>query len=405
MVLFVSVGLQAQNIDPLVFEAYQKQQALLLKSEIRKVLGDKANRPEFKEDTKILLPWAMMEEMSPKDFARAVLFVSKAREMGIPFEMVEDLLPSLRGAKVKSDEYPYLIMAISEAEKASLATDLRDMIFNGAFQRNYDGLSTLTAVRFVILARAKKVYTESTVPLLWKHLTEQSLSTNDIAFEKNLRSLETKLGLNLSRQERETFLLSLNSYKQLAKSLPSQDWTAKQRNIDETLADYSVLELRERPRLNWTAEDLGIVETPSPNQTKDWRDLSVSRLKQIVSTWIGTKYVYGGTSKSGTDCSGFTRSVLVDRGIDVPIRLIPRGARDQSQIGSSISRAQIGPGDLVFFSASPNTSKITHVGLALGNEQFAHASSTRGVVIQSLEEKWWKTRLQVSRRIFLKTVQ
>ena len=176
------------------------------------------------------------------------------------------------------------------------------------------------------------------------------------------------------------------------------------RDFNSEFVEMGRLEMRERPRLEWTMEDLNAPETTEQG-LKDWKSVSVSKLDQIVKGWIGTRYLYGGSSKTGTDCSGFTKSVLVDKGIDVPVKLIPRSARDQAKIGSAVSRNNLNAGDLVFFSASPNQSKITHVGLSLGKSNFVHASSSRGVVIQSLDEKWWTGRYTSARRIFIKTVK
>lgn len=107
------------------------------------------------------------------------------------------------------------------------------------------------------------------------------------------------------------------------------------------------------------------------------RDLR-AELLAFARTWLGTPYVYGGSSRSGTDCSGFTMQCFAAVGIP-----LGHGARSQYAAATPVTTAQRRAGDLVFFSA-PGQSGIAHVGIYLGGGQFIHASSSRGVVIDSI---------------------
>lgn len=156
---------------------------------------------------------------------------------------------------------------------------------------------------------------------------------------------------------------------------------------------------KERPKLDPNLiflEEQTVTLPQVGSGDKDKRKL----VDPVGRQWIGTPYLYGGYSKRGVDCSGLTKSILTDPKIGMNERMIPRSARDQAQIGKSVSRDRQQIGNLVFFSASPNTSKITHVGMVLDNDHFIHASTSRGVVIQSLNEKWWKERYVTGRDIF-----
>ncbi|MFO7626769.1 MAG: C40 family peptidase [Candidatus Fermentibacteraceae bacterium] len=104
-----------------------------------------------------------------------------------------------------------------------------------------------------------------------------------------------------------------------------------------------------------------------------------------VGRWYGTPYVYGGSTKNGTDCSGFTQSVYRTVGIE-----IPRRASRQAAAARNVSRGSLRPGDLVFFNTSG--SGISHVGIYLGDGHFAHAATSRGVVRESLSHPYYTTR-------------
>ena len=98
-------------------------------------------------------------------------------------------------------------------------------------------------------------------------------------------------------------------------------------------------------------------------------------------TYLGTPYVYGGSSYSGTDCSGFTMAVFAKFGYS-----LSHGASDQYYTAASVSSKERQAGDLVFFDTFGG---ISHVGIYLGGGQFIHASSSGGVKINSLYESYY----------------
>jgi len=115
---------------------------------------------------------------------------------------------------------------------------------------------------------------------------------------------------------------------------------------------------------------------------------SGSSIVQTASRYLGVRYVYGGTSPSGFDCSGLVQYVYAQHGIK-----LPRVASDQANAGTKISSmSQLLPGDLVCFSNN-NNGYIDHIGIYIGNNQIIHASSSAGkVVISSLSGSWYQTR-------------
>lgn len=108
--------------------------------------------------------------------------------------------------------------------------------------------------------------------------------------------------------------------------------------------------------------------------------------------WEGTPYVLGGNGINGIDCSALTQVVFRDFfGKD-----LPRHTRDQLQAGSGIRRNFIRPGDLIFFRTARN---VLHVGIAMEDGDFLHASTSAGVMISNLAERYWASRYLGARRI------
>ena len=123
------------------------------------------------------------------------------------------------------------------------------------------------------------------------------------------------------------------------------------------------------------------------------RQASNSSLEQLARSWIGTPYVYGGSSKSGTDCSGYVMQLYKSHyGISLPHNA---GQMYDDSRGSSVSRGSLQEGDLVFFGSFW---KIDHVGIYLKGDRFTHASSSKGVMISPMSDNYWRPKYQGARR-------
>lgn len=110
--------------------------------------------------------------------------------------------------------------------------------------------------------------------------------------------------------------------------------------------------------------------------------------ERSVAVWRGTPYRYGGMSRRGVDCSGFVVVTMRDK-FDLQL---PRDTREQSKIGTRIDKDELLPGDLVFFKTGSGESGL-HVGIYDTNNEFIHASTSRGVMRSSLDNVYWRKKL------------
>ncbi len=116
-----------------------------------------------------------------------------------------------------------------------------------------------------------------------------------------------------------------------------------------------------------------------------------------AKTFQGTRYKFGGTTRSGMDCSGLISVAFQKENIE-----LPRVSREMATQGVRISLKNVEKGDLVFFKTS-SRNVINHVGLVVetdrGEIKFIHSSTRAGVIISSLEETYWKKAFVEVRRV------
>lgn len=135
----------------------------------------------------------------------------------------------------------------------------------------------------------------------------------------------------------------------------------------------------------------------SRGETSDANSPKRVQLISYAKELLGVRYVYGGTTRSGFDCSGFVWHVFNHFGIK-----LNRVAADQAKQGTKISKSELQPGDLVFFDTNGGKNYINHVGIYIGNGSFIHASSgskAKKVVISELNTGFYKDCYMTARRI------
>lgn len=111
---------------------------------------------------------------------------------------------------------------------------------------------------------------------------------------------------------------------------------------------------------------------------------SNTKMYQFIYDWLGTPYRLGGTSEKGIDCSAFAYK-LYDKTFNT---IIGNNSRNIFSMVNPVNKEDLKEGDLVFFKI--HSSSISHVGVYIGDHKFAHASSSKGVMISNLEEPYWQ---------------
>ncbi len=165
-------------------------------------------------------------------------------------------------------------------------------------------------------------------------------------------------------------------------------------NIEELEAEDDVTVDLDQFKMLW----LSFIDNDSKNDIT-LSGIPKSDLMYVIMDWLGTPYRFGGTTRGNIDCSAFTQKVFLSAA-DI---MLPRVAREQVHIGNKINRKNLQFGDLVFFHTY-SRKFASHVGIYLGDNLFAHASSRYGVTVSSLESSYYDKHFIGGRRLSSKDI-
>lgn len=130
--------------------------------------------------------------------------------------------------------------------------------------------------------------------------------------------------------------------------------------------------------------------TPTPAPATDFGRQIVDQARK----YMGIPYRFGATGPNAYDCSGFTQTVFRQLGVR-----LPRTASAQSRVGQFISKADLQPGDLVFFQHTYTKNRVDHVGIYIGGGKFINAWPGAGVTISDLNRPYFRSHYWGARRI------
>ena len=194
---------------------------------------------------------------------------------------------------------------------------------------------------------------------------------------------------NVSSHDSSSNIASANNGAVLKKQ--KQDSTQIQNNNTAKVAVNTNTKTAEKQVEKKT--DKATAKKTDKTAKKEKKAAKPTNLEKYAKEWLGAKYVYGAASKKKTDCSGYVMQVykgFYGISLDHNAQRIYDDGR-----GYSIKRKKLQEGDLVFFG---NFWKISHVGIYLKGNRFIHASTSKGVVITSMDDNYWSSKYKGARR-------
>ncbi|MBP3763666.1 MAG: C40 family peptidase [Bacteroidales bacterium] len=160
----------------------------------------------------------------------------------------------------------------------------------------------------------------------------------------------------------------------LNRDLAEEDFIIGQLYVDEMVKETPVIARPVAAPSNPSRSNpLGLDYSPDDNQ----------QLYQAINSWLGVPYKYGGTDRSGIDCSAFVGTIYKQ----VYGVTLHRSANDMLRDVTLIPKSQLREGDILFFTNSKG--KVSHVGIYLKEQLFAHASTSNGVSVSRLDNTYW----------------
>jgi probable lipoprotein NlpC len=142
-----------------------------------------------------------------------------------------------------------------------------------------------------------------------------------------------------------------------------------------------------------------VILSSSCSSSKKVRLKNVNQVIETAKSYRGTPYKYGGTTRSGMDCSALIYYSFESVGME-----IPRNSEAQSKIGKKIAESKIEKGDVLFFATGKNKKLVSHAGLVTevksGDVIFIHSSTSLGVTEDRLSQTYWQKAFLFAKRFF-----
>lgn len=288
--------------------------------------------------------------------------------------------PALAATGTVNTEGSYLRLRSEASTKGSVlrnlahntSVDILETLDNGWCQVSYDGVTGYVSGQYLTLSGEEAVEEED-APAAEEEAVPEAQSDDEAAPAKEEDALYVKV---------TTGTLNIRSG-------PSTD-TEKVGTLHAGRV-VRVLEVLD----GWYRIDEGCISSEYAVQVDPSQVSKGQEIADYALQFLGYRYVHGGTSPKGFDCSGLTTYVYKQFGYT-----LNRTCSGQLDNGTPVSMSELQPGDIVIFKKGNSSSRATHVGLYIGNNQFIHASTAKvGVIINNLSDYYYTTGFVGGRRI------
>lgn len=170
--------------------------------------------------------------------------------------------------------------------------------------------------------------------------------------------------------------------------------SSKKTGVKKNNSGIAVIDASAKPTIKSSSGNtISIPNIPAKDE-----DAVLYKIATHAMQFEGTRYKFGGTTSKGMDCSGLVYVAYQKENIQ-----LPRISRDMATQGKRISTKNVTIGDLLFFKTNRKSNRINHVGLVVdvlpGQVLFIHSTSSRGVIVSSLNEGYWNNAYVEARRI------
>ncbi len=219
------------------------------------------------------------------------------------------------------------------------------------------------------------------------------VTTDGINFRKEantdsqvLRVMITNLKVNIIKEEGDWYKVTYKDQTGyiLKKYVSEKEVKTTSRSSTQARTNKQTTEAVAEPK-----EEIKQTSTVTSSSNKG------QEVVEYAKQYLGSRYVYGGSSPKGFDCSGFTMYVYKHFGVS-----LSHSATAQSKVGQKIAKSDLQPGDLVFFKNYRTNKGIGHVGIYIGNNKFIHASTeSTGVITSSLLTSGYQNRYVSASRV------
>lgn len=379
---------------------YSAKEIEKMRDAILRRLGLRTREEHILKIIKMVVPWAVMERLGPNEAARIIVYMDQVVQAGVGFGEAEDLIPAVARFDLPVAKSILMVRYNQETSRAGIPEGIRNSFLGSALERGWDGMSILGGGRGLVLAKETGMNLDRASERLLDKLPKKGRDHTPGSMIFRIKSAVEFAGKTVKMGASKNILNNYGSMYRI-------------KTDAETTKDLKQLYRKAKRTDDYFKSYSGIPNKITPPDTQEdikpgtWHVISRGRLITEIRPWIGTRYRWGGVSRRGVDCSGFTMKVLTSKRIGVPKKMVPRSSRSQYSLryGTKLGNgSSFQAGDLIFFSASPGRRKITHVALAISGKEFYHASSSRGVIKAGIHARYWRTRRVSGKRLFTRVV-